>query len=119
MNMTITKEDIRNFASIAGDHNPIHLNGTYAKQHGYTGGIVHGMLIMAKLWNVLSTEYFFGKETLETYTMTFSAPLYADDVMAIEIGEKKDLSYPFKGFVENQLIVKGSLELQKGCNVTS
>lgn len=112
MKLKISKEDVQNYAMISGDYNPIHLDDDYAKELGYSGGIAHGMLTMAKLWSVVSADYFLGKETLGTYTITFSAPLYTGDTMNIEVNEKK-YHYAFKGSVKKQLVVKGTFELKK------
>ena len=38
----ITAEDVRNFATLTGDHNPLHCDESYARQTNYGRPIVHG-----------------------------------------------------------------------------
>jgi 3-hydroxybutyryl-CoA dehydratase len=40
----ISEEDIRRFAEVSGDHNPVHLDEEHAKQTIFKGRIAHGML---------------------------------------------------------------------------
>ncbi|VDP99115.1 unnamed protein product [Trichobilharzia regenti] len=41
----ITIEDVKNFAKLTGDMNPVHLDAEYAKQTRYGKCIVHGILV--------------------------------------------------------------------------
>ncbi|SUA03675.1 acyl dehydratase [Mycolicibacterium fortuitum] len=45
--LSITAGQIRNYASIGGDHNPIHTNGIAAKLFGFPTVIAHGMFSAA------------------------------------------------------------------------
>lgn len=40
---TITDADIKNFAGISGDHNPVHVNEEYAEKTRFGRRIAHGM----------------------------------------------------------------------------
>ena len=39
-----TPEDVKSFAHLSGDHNPIHLDETFASKTKFNKPIVHGML---------------------------------------------------------------------------
>ena len=41
---TITENDIKLFAEVSGDYNPVHLNEDYAKKTLFGGRIAHGIL---------------------------------------------------------------------------
>jgi 3-hydroxybutyryl-CoA dehydratase len=57
---TVTKlvsdEDIKTFARISGDHNPVHMNEEYAKVTIFGGRIAHGMLVASLISAVLGTR---------------------------------------------------------------
>lgn len=40
----ISDQDVRNFAEVTGDHNPLHLDEEYAKSTMFQGRIAHGMI---------------------------------------------------------------------------
>lgn len=40
----ITEDMMREFLSITGDTNPLHLDSVYAREEGYAGKLVYGML---------------------------------------------------------------------------
>ncbi|MCV5592011.1 MaoC family dehydratase, partial [Escherichia coli] len=41
---TITDADIKSFAGISGDHNPVHVNEEYAANSRFKKRIAHGMI---------------------------------------------------------------------------
>jgi acyl dehydratase len=43
----VTVEQINRYADASGDHNPIHVDDTFARAAGLPGVIAHGMLTMA------------------------------------------------------------------------
>lgn len=47
---------LREYAEVSGDFNPIHLDENYAKEMGLEGVIAHGMLTMAQM-GVMLTEW--------------------------------------------------------------
>lgn len=44
---TITEADIKQFAEVSGDFNPIHLNEEYARKTFFGGKIAHGVLAIS------------------------------------------------------------------------
>jgi 3-hydroxybutyryl-CoA dehydratase len=53
---TITDADIRAFAEISGDHNPIHLDEAYAAASKFGRRIAHGALITSFISNVIGNQ---------------------------------------------------------------
>ena len=49
MDVTFTTEQIAAYAEASGDHNPIHVDGDFARSVGLPGVIAHGMLQMGLL----------------------------------------------------------------------
>lgn len=55
---TLTMDDVRAFADVSGDDNPIHLDPEYAVQHAPGGTpIVHGALLMAVISKMLGRDF--------------------------------------------------------------
>lgn len=55
---TLTMDDVRAFADVSGDDNPIHLDPEYAAQHAPGGTpIVHGALLMAVISKMLGRDF--------------------------------------------------------------
>lgn len=46
---TVTSEDIRAYADVSGDRNPLHQNDELAREVGFPGIIAHGMFTMGHL----------------------------------------------------------------------
>ena len=44
----LTDEDMRQFAALSGDVNPLHIDDAYARAAGYPGRVVYGMLTKAE-----------------------------------------------------------------------
>lgn len=40
----ISRKDVHSFARLTGDFNPLHLDGSFAKNSMFKGAIIHGML---------------------------------------------------------------------------
>jgi len=51
----VTAEDVDGFAGLSGDTNPLHLDDGFARQQGFRGRVVHGMLLGAFLSRVVGT----------------------------------------------------------------
>ena len=89
---TFTDEDVRKFAEVSLDVNPLHLDDEYAKTTIFGKRIAHGVLtcglISAVLANKLPGEgtIYLGQE------VRFSAPVYLGDTITDEctVTEKRD-----------------------------
>jgi acyl dehydratase len=81
----ITDQDIRAFAELTGDHNPVHLDETFARETRFGRRIAHGMfgasLISAVLGNELPGE---GSIYL-SQTLQFLGPVYIDDTVTARV----------------------------------
>lgn len=82
---TITDEDVRHFADVVGDHNPVHLDENYAAGTPFKRRIAHGMLsasiISAALANDLpgAGTIYLGQE------LKFKAPVYLGDTVTVTL----------------------------------
>ena len=91
-----TEEEVRQFATISGDTNPIHLDKEFAAASVFGQRIVHGML-RASLFSTLLGAKLFGDGTIYLgQSLTFKAPvLIGEEVTAsveiIKIREDKPI----------------------------
>ena len=53
---TVEEKDIQAFAAVSGDHNPVHLDETYAAATAFKGRIAHGMLGAAYISAILGMD---------------------------------------------------------------
>lgn len=51
----VTAEDVDGFVGVSGDTNPLHIDDGFARQQGFRGRVVHGMLLAAFLSRVVGT----------------------------------------------------------------
>ncbi|PIE11610.1 MAG: (R)-hydratase, partial [Rhodobacterales bacterium] len=52
----VTDHDIELFAEVSTDHNPVHLDDTYAKDTMFKGRIAHGMLTAGLISAVIGEQ---------------------------------------------------------------
>jgi len=53
----LSKEDVRAFADITGDDNPLHVDDAYAAGTRFGSTVVHGVLLMGIISKVLGRDY--------------------------------------------------------------
>lgn len=87
----INQEKLDSFATISGDHNPLHMNENYAANTTFKKRVCHGMLL-ASFFSKLVGMRMPGKNALYfSQTLNFQAPCYVGDEITIQ-GEVIDKS---------------------------
>jgi acyl dehydratase len=79
----ITAREVEGFANLVGDHNPVHLDETYAAGTRFGRCIAHGM-ISAGLISATISNGWPGAIYL-SQTLQFRAPVYIDDTVAVVV----------------------------------
>lgn len=111
--VTVTEEMHNKFTELSGDINPMHLSEEYAKEHGYAGKLVYGMLT-ASFYSTLVGVYLPGEHCVfHEIRSTFNAPVYAGDTLTVH-GEIVQIHEDFrrikiKAYIVNQEGTKVSL----------
>lgn len=81
----ITDEEVRKFADISGDDNPVHLNEEYAKDSIFGQRIVHGILVSGLISKVIGTQLP-GKGTIYlSQNLKFLKPVYVGETVKAEV----------------------------------
>ena len=78
--VTFTTEQIAAYADASGDHNPIHLDGEFARSVGLPGVIAHGMLQMG-LMATVAAEAAGGPERLRRLYCRFAGMVEPGDTV--------------------------------------
>ena len=112
---TFTDEDVKTFARISLDSNPVHLNDEYAESTIFKGRIVHGFLSGSLISAVIGT-ILPGEGTIYlNQTMNFRKPVRIGEnikatVEIIGIKEEKNI-LTLNTYCENELgeiVIEGS-----------
>ncbi len=54
---TLSQAQISAYADASGDHNPIHIDETYARSTPFEGTIAHGMLVLALIGEMMYAAF--------------------------------------------------------------
>lgn len=85
LSKTITDDDIKAFAELTGDHNPVHLDDGFAQTTKFGRRIAHGML-SASLISALLANKLPGQGTVYlSQTLKFVAPVYPNDTVTARV----------------------------------
>ena len=81
----ISAEDVKRFAEVVGDLNPIHLDSEFAEKSFFKKRIVHGAFLAGLISKVLGMD-FPGQGTVYiSQNSIFKRPVYVDTTVRIEI----------------------------------
>lgn len=79
MTRVFTEEDVRRFADITGDRNPIHLSEEFAAESRFGERIVHGMLTAGLISAVIGMQLPGPGCLYVSQTLSFRAPVRLGD----------------------------------------
>lgn len=82
---TAEENEISAFAGISGDHNPLHMDETYAKTSGFSNRIAHGFLIGAKVSGLIGMKLPGKNCLLLEQKLSYPNPVYMGDRILLRI----------------------------------
>jgi 3-hydroxybutyryl-CoA dehydratase len=82
---TISEEDVRAFASLTHDFNPLHLDAEYASRTRFGRPIAHGILTAGLISTVLGTRLPGTGAIYLNQTLKFLAPVYHGDTITATV----------------------------------
>ena len=111
----ISADDVKRFAEIIGDQNPVHINAEFAEKSFFKKRIVHGAFLAGLISKVLGMD-FPGQGTVYiSQNSVFKRPVYVDTTISVEvkvtqvIAEKRRLVLDTNIFNSNgEICVTGS-----------
>ena len=81
----ISVEDVKQFAEIVGDLNPIHLDAGFAEKSFFKKRIVHGAFLAGLISKILGMD-FPGEGTVYiSQNSVFKRPVYVDTTVRVEV----------------------------------
>lgn len=114
---TITDADIKAFAGISGDRNPVHLDENYAQNSKFRKRIAHGMMTASYFSSLFGTKIP-GEGCVYTHqSLNFKRPVYINDtveatVIVTDIDlEKRRVKFKTMCKVDNKIVTDGEAEL--------
>lgn len=114
---TITDADIKNFAGLSGDRNPVHMSDEYAETSKFKKRIAHGLMSASYFSAIFGTKLPGEGCVYVSQNLTFRKPVYiGDTVKAIvtikEIDEKKRrLFFDTVCTVKGRVVISGEAEI--------
>lgn len=81
----ITEADVRAFAAVTGDCNPVHLDPDYAATTPFKRQVAHGMLTAGLISAVFGTKLPGPGAIYVSQTLNFRAPVFLGDVVTAEV----------------------------------
>jgi len=77
--------DVRSFAEISGDKNPLHLDDDYAAQTQFERRLVHGMLTAGLISAILGTKLPGEGSIYLSQSFNFRAPVFIGDTITAKV----------------------------------
>jgi 3-hydroxybutyryl-CoA dehydratase len=81
----ISDKDVRLFARVSGDHNPIHLDDEYAIQSAFGGRIAHGLLTASLISALLGMQLPGPGAIYLSQSLKFMAPVRIGDTLTASV----------------------------------
>lgn len=81
----VTDADIRGFAEVSGDHNPVHLDEAYAEGTRFKGRIAHGLLTAAYISALIGSELPGAGSIYVSQSLSFRRPVRIGDEVTTRV----------------------------------
>lgn len=114
---SVSQSDMHQFADLSGDFNPLHLDEAFARSKGFSGAVVFGGLIIAKISRLIGM-HLPGRDSIwSSVDLQFRNPLYvaqtADLTASIASISESTGMVEIKITVraEGELLAKGKVEV--------
>ena len=84
VSFSVTDDDMRAFADLSGDRNPLHTDEAFARAKGFEGRAVYGGLILAQVSRLLGMELPGRDVVWASVKMDFRNPLYLHEEAVVQ-----------------------------------
>ncbi|MBC8214210.1 MAG: MaoC family dehydratase [Candidatus Marinimicrobia bacterium] len=81
----ISNKDVKTFAELSLDNNPIHLDDSFAKKSIFKKKIVHGLLVSSLISAVIANKLPGPGSIYLSQELKFIKPVFIDDIITAEV----------------------------------
>lgn len=114
---TVSDADIKSFAGISGDRNPVHIDEKYAENSRYKKRIAHGLMTASYFSALFGTKIPGEGCVYVSQSLNFKRPVYIGDtvIATIEVTkvdlEKSRVWFKTTCKVNNKIVTDGEAEI--------
>ena len=114
---TISEADVKAYAGISGDRNPVHMDDEYAEKSRYKKRIAHGMISSSFFSALFGTKLPGPGCVYVNQSLNFKRPVYIGDTVSARITVtkideiKRRVYFDTVCKVKNKVVVDGQAEL--------
>ena len=114
---TITDADIKNFAGISGDRNPVHMSDDYAETSKFKKRIAHGLMSASYFSAIFGTKLPGNGCVYVGQNLTFRKPVYIGDTVRATVTikkvdeKKRRLFFDTICTVKDRIVISGEAEI--------
>ncbi len=114
---TITDADIKAYAGLSGDHNPVHINEEYANHSRFGKRIAHGLMSAGFFSQLFGMKLPGPGCVYVSQSLKFLKPVYINDTVLakIEVTEidnsRRRVFFSTTCTVKNELVITGDAEI--------
>lgn len=114
---TITDSDIKAFAGLSGDHNPVHVDEKYAENSKFKRRIAHGLMSAGFFSQLFGTRLPGPGCVYTAQSLKFLRPVYINDtviatveVIAVDIARRR-VNFKTYCMTNNKMVIDGEAEI--------
>lgn len=114
---TITDYDVKAFAGLSGDHNPIHVDEVYAEGSRFKRRIAHGFHSASFFSSIFGTQLPGKGCVYASQTLKFRRPVYLGDTVTAVVtlqkinAETRIVEFKTVCMVKNKVVTSGIAEI--------
>lgn len=112
--IVFTEHMIDDFAHLIGDNNPLHMDDGFARNRGFNGRVVHGMLLASALSRLFGEDFLADDNLYLSQTLNWKKPAIVGEKLTIfgKISSKIETVRIFE--VNTQIFNDKGVELVNG-----
>ncbi len=114
---TITDADVKAFAGISGDNNPVHMSEEYAEKSRFKKRIAHGLMSASYFSALFGTKIPGEGCVYVSQSLRFKRPVYLGDTVTAIVSvkdidlNKRRVFFRTQCKVKNKIVIDGEAEL--------